>query len=81
MSEDGDIDAFIRDIGSHLPKECYAKGELFVFVDECHRTQSGKLHDAMKELLPGAMLLGFTGTPLLKNDKRRCTKSGNLKRM
>jgi type I restriction enzyme R subunit len=40
-------------------------------VDECHRTQSGKLHDAMKELLPGAMLIGFTGTPLLRSDKRR----------
>ncbi len=35
-----------------------------------HRTQSGKLHDAMKALLPGAMFIGFTGTPLLKSDKR-----------
>ena len=35
------------------------------------RTQSGKLHKAMKELLPNAMLIGFTGTPLLKNDKQR----------
>ena len=70
-SEEGDIDAFIKDIRSHLPKDFYAKGELFVFVDECHRTQSGKLHDAMKELLPGAMLIGFTGTPLLKDDKKR----------
>ena len=43
----------------------------FVFVDECHRTQSGKLHEAMKALLPGAMLIGFTGTPLLKEDKKR----------
>ena len=70
-SEEGDIDAFIKDIRSHLPKGFYAKGELFVFVDECHRTHSGKLHDAMKELLPGAMLIGFTGTPLLKDDKKR----------
>ena len=70
-SEDGDIDTFIKDIRNHLPKGFYAKGELFVFVDECHRTQSGKLHDAMKELLPGAMLIGFTGTPLLKDDKKR----------
>lgn len=70
-SEEGDIDAFLADIRSHLPKEFRAKGEIFVFVDECHRTQSGKLHDAMKALLPGAMLIGFTGTPLLKSDKRR----------
>jgi len=70
-SEEGDIDAFLEDIRSHLPKGFHAKGEIFVFVDECHRTQSGKLHDAMKALLPGAMLIGFTGTPLLKSDKRR----------
>ena len=44
--------------------------ELFVFVDECHRTQSRKLHKAMKKLLPDAMLSGFTGTPLLKDDKQ-----------
>ena len=70
-SEEGDIDAYLADIQSHLPKAFHAKGEIFVFVDECHRTQSGKLHDAMKALLPGAMLIGFTGTPLLKADKRR----------
>ncbi len=70
-SEEGDIDAFLADIRSHLPKGFHAKGEIFVFVDECHRTQSGKLHDAMTALLPGAMLIGFTGTPLLKADKRR----------
>ncbi len=70
-SEEGDIDAFLEDIRSHLPRGFRAKGEIFVFVDECHRTQSGKLHDAMRALLPGAMLIGFTGTPLLKDDKRR----------
>ena len=70
-SEEGDVDAFLADIRSHLPKDFRAKGDIFVFVDECHRTQSGKLHDAMKALLPGAMLIGFTGTPLLKSDKKR----------
>ena len=40
-----------------------------MFVDEAHRTQSGKLHEAMKTLLPGAMFIGFTGTPLLASDK------------
>ena len=70
-SEEGDIDAFIRDIQSHLPKDFRAKCDIYVFVDECHRTQSGKLHDAMKALLPDAMLIGFTGTPLLKKDKRK----------
>ena len=41
-------------------------GELFIFVDECHRTQSGKLHRAMKALLPDAVFIGFTGTPAWK---------------
>ncbi|WP_158860359.1 type I restriction endonuclease subunit R [Lunatibacter salilacus] len=45
-------------------------GELFVFVDECHRTQSGKLHRTMKAMLPNAVFIGFTGTPLLKKDKQ-----------
>src|SRR5258708_34730499 len=54
-----------------LPPDFNPKGNLFVFVDECHRTQSGKLHEAMKEILPGAVFIGFTGTPLLKADKQR----------
>ena len=43
-------------------------GEVFVFVDECHRTQSGRLHKAMKAVMPEAVFVGFTGTPLLKED-------------
>ncbi len=70
-SEDGAVDAYLEDIEAHLPKGFRAKGEIFVFVDECHRTQSGKLHEAMKAILPRATLIGFTGTPLLKKDKRK----------
>ena len=44
---------------------------IFVFVDECHRTQGGSLHAAMREIMgQDVMLIGFTGTPLLKNDKK-----------
>ena len=46
------------------------KGNIVVFVDECHRTQSGRLHAAMKTILPNAIFIGFTGTPLLKKDKK-----------
>ncbi|MFJ1899240.1 type I restriction endonuclease subunit R [Streptomyces sp. NPDC088115] len=60
---------FIRELRARIPKGFRTKGNLFVFVDEAHRTQSGKMHEAMKELLPGAMFIGFTGTPLLKADK------------
>ncbi|AGB26264.1 type I site-specific deoxyribonuclease, HsdR family [Mycobacterium sp. JS623] len=59
---------FIAELNAKLPKNFAAKGNLFVFVDEAHRTQSGAMHRAMKALLPGAMFIGFTGTPLLKAD-------------
>lgn len=62
-----DFEAFIRELQA---QPCQTFGELFVFVDECHRTQSGKLHRTMKALLPGAVFVGFTGTPLLKADKQ-----------
>ncbi|ODU09132.1 MAG: restriction endonuclease subunit R [Rubrivivax sp. SCN 71-131] len=54
-----------------LPPGWKAQGDLHVFVDECHRTQSGEMHKAMKALLPSALFIGFTGTPLLKADKAR----------
>jgi type I restriction enzyme R subunit len=44
-------------------------GDFYVFIDEAHRTQSGKLARAMRQILPAAMFVGFTGTPLLKSDK------------
>ena len=60
---------FIRELQATVPKDFSPKGNIFVFVDEAHRTQSGVMHRAMKGLLPGAMFIGFTGTPLLKADK------------
>ena len=69
-AEEGDVDGFLAEIRRNLSPNFSAKGNLFVFVDECHRTHSGKLHDAMKSLLgEEALLIGFTGTPLLKRDK------------
>ena len=62
-----DFDAFIKELEA---QPCQTVGELFVFVDECHRTQSGKLHRTMKALMPSAVFIGFTGTPLLKQDAR-----------
>lgn len=70
MSE-GDIEAFINEMKRSLPADFKAKGDIYVFVDECHRTQSGELHKAMKAILPNAMFIGFTGTPLLKADKQK----------
>ena len=70
-SEEGSVDQYVRDIRGHVPRGFRPPGEIFIFVDECHRTQSGKLHKAMKVILPGATLIGFTGTPLLRADKQR----------
>ena len=64
-----DVDNFETFIKGLESQPSHAVGELFVFVDECHRTQSGKLHRVMKAIMPGAVFVGFTGTPLLKKDK------------
>ncbi len=62
-------DAFIREMEAQIELDFAPKGDLFVFVDECHRTQSGRLNESMQTLLPDATFIGFTGTPLLKKDK------------
>ena len=62
-----DFDAFIKELESAPSKTV---GDVFVFVDECHRTQSGKLNTAMQAIMPNAVFMGFTGTPLLKKDKQ-----------
>ena len=61
-----DFDAYIKELEA---KPSVTMGEVFVFVDECHRTQSGKLHRVMKAMMPNAVFVGFTGTPLLVKDK------------
>ena len=69
--EEGDVDGYVREVRRALPPDFKPKGDLYVFVDECHRTQSGDLNKAMKAILPSALFIGFTGTPLLKADKQK----------
>lgn len=45
-------------------------GRFYVFVDECHRTQGGDMNRQMKRWMEGAIFIGFTGTPLLRRDKK-----------
>lgn len=52
--------------------------EVFVLVDESHRTQYGELHIKMKQIFPNACYLGFTGTPLMKKEKNTMIKFGEL---
>ncbi|QIA00921.1 type I restriction endonuclease subunit R [Pseudomonas fluorescens] len=64
--DDKAFEAFIKELQA---QPALTVGELFVFVDECHRTQGGRLNQVMKALMPNAVFIGFTGTPLLKQDK------------
>ena len=64
------VEQFLKELRESLPKNFKAQGDFVVFVDECHRTQSGLLHIGMKEILPDAIFIGFTGTPLLVKDKK-----------
>lgn len=68
-------DEFLSAMEKSMGSNFSAKGNVFVFVDECHRTQSGTLHSAMKKLLPDALFIGFTGTPLLKKDKKKSVET------
>ncbi|MFY7788399.1 MAG: type I restriction endonuclease subunit R, partial [Thermoflexibacteraceae bacterium] len=67
-----DYDDYLQSLKSSLPKNFSPQGDFYVFVDECHRTQSGELNKAMRAILgEKALLIGFTGTPLMKADKQK----------
>lgn len=77
---------WMEDVGQHI-QELFGdgfepKGEFFVFVDECHRSQGGILHEAMKHIMGDrVMLIGFTGTPLLTGkDKKRISSQESFGR-
>ena len=40
---------------------------IFIF-DECHRSQFGENHKAIKEFFPNSQLFGFTGTPIFEDN-------------
>jgi type I restriction enzyme R subunit len=52
--------------------------DIFILVDESHRTQFGFFSTQMRLMFPHACYLGFTGTPLLKKEKNNFTKFGEL---
>lgn len=54
------------------------RDNVFVLVDESHRTNFGSLHAAMQRVLPRACLLGFTGTPVRKKDRNVLSKFGGF---
>jgi type I restriction enzyme R subunit len=52
--------------------------DIFVLIDESHRTNFGNLSARMRQMLPNSCYLGFTGTPLLKKEKNNFAKFGGL---
>lgn len=55
----------------------YSK-DIFVLVDESHRSNYGQLATKMRTVFPNACYIGFTGTPLMKSEKNTMTKFGRL---
>lgn len=60
---------------------CNDSPNIFLFIDEGHRTQYGRLNIYMNKVLPNAAKIAFTGTPLIKkpksNDKRDIESAKN----
>lgn len=52
--------------------------DVFVFVDESHRSNYGSLAAKMRTVFPNACYIGFTGTPLMKNEKNTMARFGKL---
>ncbi|QEY58596.1 type I restriction endonuclease subunit R [Pseudomonas sp. C27(2019)] len=52
-----------------LPQCVNTSADIIVLIDEGHRSQGGENHIRMKQALPNASFVAFTGTPLLKDDK------------
>jgi len=51
---------------------------VFVLVDESHRSQYGTIHAKMKQVFPSACYIGFTGTPLTKSEKSTAKRFGDF---
>ena len=52
--------------------------DVFVLVDESHRSNYGSMAAKMRTVFPNACYIGFTGTPLMKREKNTLTKFGKL---
>lgn len=50
--------------------------DVFVLIDESHRSQYGEANVRMQQVLPNACYIGFTGTPLMKKEKSTANKFG-----
>jgi len=67
------FEAAVKKIGKPLESH-----DIFVLVDEGHRTQHGTFNIEMQKTLPNACFIAFTGTPLFKKDKSTALKFGGM---
>lgn len=70
------IDKFEAAVGRHVARNPDAN--IFVLVDEGHRSQYGPRHAKMRRVLPNACYIGFTGTPVMRKEKNTVEKFGGL---
>lgn len=59
-------------------KDAFESSNIFVLVDESHRTQYGTFNVTMQQMFPQACYIAFTGTPLLKKDRSTAEKFGGI---
>lgn len=52
--------------------------DIFVLVDESHRSNYGLMATRMRSVFPNACYIGFTGTPLMKSEKNTMARFGRL---
>ena len=76
----GIITTLINKFDKALSAEKYVDDspDIIVLVDESHRTNFGSLAARMRQMLPNACYIGFTGTPLLKEEKNSFARFGGL---
>ena len=76
----GIITTLINKFDKALSAEKYVDDspDIIVLVDESHRTNFGSLAARMRQMLPNACFIGFTGTPLLKQEKNSFARFGSF---
>lgn len=80
QNNDAIITTIINKFQSAVNKsqEIFDSSNVFVLVDESHRTQYGTFNVKMQKMFPQACYIAFTGTPLLKKDKSTAAKFGGI---
>ena len=74
------ITSLVHKFGAAIKKTDYTNEDsnIFVLVDEGHRSQYGEANVSMQRILPNGCYIGFTGTPLMKKEKNTAQRFGGL---